>query len=87
MRRAERKTNLKNESKVGDFWDNIKCNTIHIIGVQEGGEREGYQTCMWRNYDWKTPKLEEGNKYPGTGSTEGPKQDEHKQTHTKTYHN
>ena len=29
-------------------------------------------------------KSKEGNRYPGTGSTEGPKQDEQKQTHTKT---
>ena len=27
------------------------------------------------------------NRYPQTGSTEGPKQDEPKQTYTKTYYN
>ena len=31
-------------------------------------------------------KHEEGNRYPGTERTEGPKQDVPKQTHTKTYH-
>ena len=30
---------------------------------------------------------EEGNRYPGTGSTEGSKQDEIKQTQDKTYQN
>ena len=35
----------------------------------------------------KTSKPKEGNIYLGTGSTEGPKQDEPKQTHTKICHN
>ena len=36
----------------------------------------------------KILKPEEGNSYQrGTGRTAGPKQDEPKQTHTKTYHN
>ena len=39
-------------------------------------KREGDQKCMWRNYSWKLPKPKEGNRYPGTESTEGPKQDE-----------
>ena len=30
----------------------------------------------------KVPEPEEGNRYPGTGSTEGTKQDEFKQTKT-----
>ena len=32
----------------------------------------------------KTLKPEEENRYPGTGSTKGAKQDEPKETHTKT---
>ena len=28
------------EDSLRDFWDNIKCTNIHIIGVQEGEERE-----------------------------------------------
>ena len=31
---------------------------------------------MWRNYDWELPKTKEGNRYPGSVSMEGPKQDE-----------
>ena len=30
----------RNEGSLRDLWDNIKCNNIHIIGVQEGEERE-----------------------------------------------
>ena len=30
----------RNEDSLRDFWDNIKCNNIRVIGVPEGGERE-----------------------------------------------
>ena len=30
----------RNEDSLRDFWDNIKCTNIHIIGVPEGEERE-----------------------------------------------
>ena len=30
----------RNEDRLRDFWDNIKCNNIRIIGVPEGEERE-----------------------------------------------
>ena len=30
----------RNEDRLRDLWDNIKCNNIHIIGVPEGEERE-----------------------------------------------
>ena len=36
------KEKLIKKNKVGlrEFWDNIKCTNIRIIGVQEGEERE-----------------------------------------------
>ena len=30
----------RNEDRLRDLWDNIKCNNIRIIGVPEGEERE-----------------------------------------------
>ncbi|MCH3754018.1 hypothetical protein LZB89_09070, partial [Campylobacter coli] len=30
----------KKKGSLRDFWDNIKCTNIHIIGVPEGEERE-----------------------------------------------
>ena len=54
-----------------------------IIEVPEGEERKGSKSIWWK-YGWKLPKSEEGNRYPGTESTESLKQDEPKQTHTKT---
>ena len=57
---------------------------MHNKGSRRRRERE-HQKCVWINYGWKVPKLKEGNRYPDTGSTEDPKQDETKQTHYKTY--
>jgi len=34
----------------------------------------------------KVPEPEEGDRYPGTGSTESPRQDKPKETHSKLYH-
>ena len=34
--------------------------------------REGGRKCTWWNYNRKFPKPEEGNRYPGMRSTEGP---------------
>ena len=42
---------------------------------------------IWLKLLLKTSKPEGGNRYPGIGSTESPKQNESKQTHTMTYHN
>ena len=30
----------RNEESLREFWDNVKCTNIHIIGVPEGEERE-----------------------------------------------
>ena len=32
------KSNEKNESKIRDLWENIKCANLHTIGIQEGKE-------------------------------------------------
>ena len=36
IRTADRKTNLKNENSLGDFWGNIKYINILIVDVSEG---------------------------------------------------
>ena len=30
----------RNEDSLREFWDNVKCTNIHIIGMPEGEERE-----------------------------------------------
>ena len=49
-------------------------------------KRKGDLKYFQRNYIWKLSKSK-GNKYQNRGSTEGPKQVEPKQGHTKTYYN
>ena len=40
MEQNKEKRMKRNEDSLRDLWDNIKCHNIHIIGVQEGAERE-----------------------------------------------
>ena len=40
MEQNKEKRMKRNEESLRDFWDNIKCNNICIIGVTEGEERE-----------------------------------------------
>ena len=62
---------------------------IHTMWVSEGEETEKRVQCVFDiimpgNF---FPDIEKGNRYPGTRRTEGPKQDEPKETSTKTYCN
>ena len=54
------------------------------MGSQKKRERKGLNIYLME-LELKTLKPEEENRYPGTGSTKGAKQDEPKETHTKTY--
>ena len=52
----------------------LSIQTFTLDGSQMGErERERDQKCICRNNGWKLSKPEEGNRYPGTGSIEGPK--------------
>ena len=65
------------------LWANIKCVNI---GVPEGEERRGskmYLKKLWL----KTSQTQRRKQISRYRNTEGPKQDEPKQAHTKTYHN
>jgi len=39
-RQVKKKKKTNHKSFIRDLWDNIKCATIHIIGVPEGEERK-----------------------------------------------
>ena len=72
------------ESNIRDLWDNIKCASLHIIRVLEGEERERrtenvFEKIVAENFPNVIKEM-----YSDTGSTEGSKQDEPKQTYTKT---
>ena len=64
----------------------MKCTNIQIIRVPEEEEREKevesiFDAIMAVNF----PNLKKET-YPGTGSTEDPKQEESKQAHSRTFH-
>ena len=84
-RALDRKTTKqnKNERNIRDLCSNIKCANIHVVGVIEG-EGRVKNVFNQENYGWKLFRPKEGNRYPGTASTESPKQDEPNQTHTNT---
>ena len=64
------------------------CANLHITGIQEKEEREKEIENVFEEITAeKFPNLKKENRYPGTGCTEVPKQDEPKQTYTKTYYN
>ena len=77
----------RNEDSLRDLWDNFKPNNIHIMGVQEGEERE------------KGPKkkFEEiiVENFPNMGKeiatkvqeVESPRQDKSKEKHAETHSN
>ena len=77
----------KHESNIRDLWDNIKQANLHIVGIPEGKEKEQaieniFEEIMAENF----PNLKDTD-IKNTGSTEGPKQVEPKQAHTKSYCN
>ena len=65
IRRAKRKTSLRNENSLWDLWNNNKHNNIYIIWVSEGETEKRLKMYLRK---WKLPKLEKGNTYPGTKS-------------------
>ena len=76
----------KHESNIRDLLDNIKWANLHTIGIPEGEEKAKRVENIFEEIMAKTfPDLKE-NRYQNTGSKEGPKQGEPKQTHTKTYY-
>ena len=63
---------------IWDLWDSIECANLCIIGIPEGegggkGNENVFEEIMAENF----PNLGKET-YPGTGSTEGPKQDKPK---------
>lgn len=75
----------KHKSNVRDQWCNTEKANLCIIEIPGEEKVKGieniFEQCMAENFKFK------GNRYQDIGSTEGPKQGESKQTHTKTYYN
>ena len=78
---TESQIEKKYESNIRDLWDNIKCANLYIIGIPEGEEKrvlKMYLKKLWL----KISNLKKT--YWDTGGTEGPQQNEPKETFTKT---
>ena len=79
----------RNEDSLRNFWDNIKCNNVCIIGVPEGEEREKgpekiFEDIIVENF------LNMGKEiasHPSPGSAESPIQDKPKEKHAETHSN
>ena len=77
----------KNEERLRNLQDILKCSNIRIIGVPEGEEEEQksenlFEQIMKENF----PSL--AGRLPGSpGSAESPKEAGPKEEHTKAHHN
>ena len=77
----------RNEDSPRDFWDNIKCNNIHIIGVPEGERREKgpkkiFDEIIVENFPYM------GNEIATQfQETQSPRQNKPKEKHAETHSN
>ena len=44
--RGKKKKNKRNEDKLRDLWDNVKCPNIRIIGVAEEDEKKDHEKIL-----------------------------------------
>ena len=81
----QNKEKKRNEDSLRDFWGNIKCTNICIIGVpeeeeeREKGPEKIFEEIIAENF----PSV--GKK--SRGSAESPRQEKSKEEHTKTHSN
>ena len=66
--------------------NNMKRNTIRIIGIPEGEEEQGIENLFEKVMMENFPNLR-GEKVTQIQETESPKHEEHKEAHCKTHHN
>ena len=62
---------IKNNLK--DLWNNVKHNSIHIIGESQKKREYGSKKCIWENYSSNISEPEEGKRHHSKGNTKGPK--------------
>ena len=46
QRRKKKKRIKRNEDNLRDFWDNVKCPNIRIIGVPEEDKKKGHEKIL-----------------------------------------
>ena len=50
----------RTEDSLRDFWDNIKCSNIQIIGVPEEEKKKGYEKISEEFIVENSPNMEKG---------------------------
>ena len=84
---SKKKNKIKKWEQFKRSLDNIKHTNTCTIGVLEGEEREKGVENVFNEIMAERVLILKKKTYLGTGDTEGPKQNEPKQNHTKPYHN
>ena len=77
----------RTEDSLRDFWDNVKCTNIWIIGSQKGRGKERVWGNFWRDYNWKLPQHGKRNSQSSPRGWKSPIQDKPKKKHSKTHAN
>ena len=61
----EAKWKIKNESKVKNLWENIKCANLHTVGIPKGEKRERGIEILFREIKAENfPSLKKGTDIP-----------------------
>ena len=84
------KKESKNEDSVSSLWDNFKQLNIRFIGMPEGEEKEKEIGNLFEKIMRETiPKLMKDLHVwdMHVQEAQSPKQDKHKEAHSKTHHN
>ena len=77
----------KNEERLRNLWDNLKCSNIQIIGVPEGEEQQQEIESLFEQIMKNFPNLAKEIRLPGSpGSPESPREVGPKEEHTKAHH-
>ena len=84
------KTHIKqikrNDDNLRDFWDNVKCPEIRIMGVpEEEDKKKDHEKILEKIIVENFPKMR--NNHPSPRNPEIPKQDKPKVKHPKTHIN
>ena len=79
----------KNDERLRNLQDILKCSNIRIIGVPEGEEEEQtIENLFEQNNEGELRSSGKGNRHLGSpGSSESPKEAGPKEEHTKAHHN
>ena len=83
----KKKNSKRNKGRPRSPWENLKCTNIQIIGVTEGEEKEqGIENLFEKTVKENSPNLVKEIDIQ-VQEAQSPKQDGHKENHTKAHHN